>query len=191
MRARGRGERREALLWRLCVFGGSLLRALESMESQGSSQPREWCQGDPCAPKTSLPRRPFLRCPLAACFGVLKVKIPQPGLTLRPHGLYSPWNSPGQNTGVGSRSLLQGIFPTQESNPGLPRCRRATRRGPVVPSPRHTIWSGTHAVSGAYLRVNESVVFERKRTFSDPFICIGGLWSWFWGAEQSPCNTPR
>ena len=38
---------------------------------------------------------------------------------LQPHGLYSPWNSPGQNTGVGSLSLLQGIFPTQGSNPGL------------------------------------------------------------------------
>ena len=35
--------------------------------------------------------------------------------SLRPHGLYSPWNSPGQNTGVGSLSLLQGIFPTLES----------------------------------------------------------------------------
>ena len=33
---------------------------------------------------------------------------------VRPHGLYSPWNSPGQNTGVGSLSLLQGIFPTQD-----------------------------------------------------------------------------
>ena len=42
--------------------------------------------------------------------------------SLRPHGLYSPWNSPGQNTGVGSLSLLQGIFPTQGSNPGLPHC---------------------------------------------------------------------
>ena len=31
--------------------------------------------------------------------------------SLWPHGLYSPWNSPGQNTGVGSLSLLQGIFP--------------------------------------------------------------------------------
>ena len=38
--------------------------------------------------------------------------------------LYSPWNSLGQNTGVGSLSLLQGIFPTQGSNPGLPHCRR-------------------------------------------------------------------
>ena len=33
--------------------------------------------------------------------------------------LYSPWNSPGQNTGVGSCFLLQGIFPTQGLNPGL------------------------------------------------------------------------
>ena len=39
--------------------------------------------------------------------------------SLQPHGLYSPWNSPGQNTGVGSLSLLQGIFPTQGPNPGL------------------------------------------------------------------------
>ena len=35
------------------------------------------------------------------------------------HGLYSPWNSPGQNTGAGSCSLLEGIFPTQRANPGL------------------------------------------------------------------------
>ena len=44
--------------------------------------------------------------------------------SLRLHGLYRPWNSPGQNTGVGSLSILQGIFPTQESNPGLPHCRQ-------------------------------------------------------------------
>ena len=43
--------------------------------------------------------------------------------SLRPSGPYSPWNSPGQNTGVGSLSLLQGIFPTQGLNPGLPHCR--------------------------------------------------------------------
>ena len=43
--------------------------------------------------------------------------------SFRPHGLYSPWNSPGQNIGVGSLSLLQGIFPTQESNQGLLHCR--------------------------------------------------------------------
>ena len=44
--------------------------------------------------------------------------------TLWPYRLYSPWNSLGQNTGVGSRSLLQGIFPTQGLNPGLPHCRQ-------------------------------------------------------------------
>ena len=43
---------------------------------------------------------------------------------LWPHRLYSPWNSLGQNIGVGSLSLLQGNFPTQESNPGLPHCRQ-------------------------------------------------------------------
>ena len=44
--------------------------------------------------------------------------------SLQPHGLYSPWNSPGQNTGLGSLFLLQGIFPTQGLNSGLPHCRQ-------------------------------------------------------------------
>ena len=44
--------------------------------------------------------------------------------SLRSHGLYSPWNSPGQNTGVGSLSLLQGIFPTLGSNSGFLNCRQ-------------------------------------------------------------------
>ena len=43
--------------------------------------------------------------------------------SLWPHELYSPWNSPGQNTGVGSLSLLQGIFPNQGLNPDLLHCR--------------------------------------------------------------------
>ena len=42
--------------------------------------------------------------------------------SLWPHGQYSSWNSSGQNTGVGNRSFLQGIFPTQGSNPGLWHC---------------------------------------------------------------------
>ena len=44
--------------------------------------------------------------------------------SLWPCGPYSPWNSPGQNTGVGSLPLLQQIFPTQKSNQGLLHCRR-------------------------------------------------------------------
>ena len=42
---------------------------------------------------------------------------------MQPHGPYSPWNSPGQNIGVGSLSLLQGIFPNERLNPNLPHCR--------------------------------------------------------------------
>ena len=44
--------------------------------------------------------------------------------SLRPHGLYSLWNSLGQNTGVGSLSLFQGVFPNQGLNPGLSHCWR-------------------------------------------------------------------
>ena len=38
--------------------------------------------------------------------------------------LYSPWNSPSRKTRVGSLSLLQEMFPTQGSNPGIPYCRQ-------------------------------------------------------------------
>ena len=47
----------------------------------------------------------------------VKVKVTQS--TSQLHGLYSPWNSPGHNTGVGSLFHLQWIFPTQEPNQGL------------------------------------------------------------------------
>ena len=40
--------------------------------------------------------------------------------SLWPHGLYSPWNSPGQNTGVGNLSVLQGIFPAPGIEPRSP-----------------------------------------------------------------------
>ena len=57
--------------------------------------------------------------------------------SLRPHGLYSPWNSPGQNTGVGSLSLLQGIFPNQGLNPGLPHYRQTLYQLSHKGSPSH------------------------------------------------------
>ena len=54
----------------------------------------------------------------------VKVNVTQSYLTLwDPMDYKVLWNSPGQNTGVGSLSLLQGIFPTQGSNPGVPHCR--------------------------------------------------------------------
>ena len=56
------------------------------------------------------------------------------------HGLYSPWDSPGQNTGVGSSSLLRGIFSNQESNPGFPHCRWILYQLSYKGSPRILEW---------------------------------------------------
>ena len=53
-----------------------------------------------------------------------KMKVTQSCQTLWSRGQYSPWNSRGQNTGVCSLSLLQGVFPTQGLNPGLLHCRQ-------------------------------------------------------------------
>ena len=64
------------------------------------------------------------------------------------HGLYSPWNTPGQNTGVGSLSLLQWIFSTQRSNPGLQHCRQilyqlSTKRSPILEWVVYPLCSGS------------------------------------------------
>ena len=61
-----------------------------------------------------------LSIPLLVCWELSRSVMSN---SLCPHGLYSPWNSPGKNTGVGCHALLQGIFPTQGSNPSLPHCR--------------------------------------------------------------------
>ena len=60
----------------------------------------------------------------------LKVKVAQSCPTLC-DPMDCPWNSLGQNTGVGSLSLLQGIFLTQESNQGLLHCRRILYQYPT------------------------------------------------------------
>ena len=54
--------------------------------------------------------------------------------------MYSPWNTPGKNTGVGSHSLLQGIFPSQGSNPGLPHSRQILYQLSHQGSPRTLEW---------------------------------------------------
>ena len=55
--------------------------------------------------------------------------------------LLCPWNSPGKNTGVGSHSFLQSIFPTQGSNPGLPHCRWILYHLSHQQSPRRLEWT--------------------------------------------------
>ena len=69
--------------------------------------------------------------------------------SLQPHGLYSSQNSQGQNTGMGSLSLLQGIFPTQGSNPGLPHCRQILYQLCHKGSPRILGWVAYPFSSGS------------------------------------------
>ena len=60
--------------------------------------------------------------------------------SLQTHGLYSAWNSPGQDTRMGSGSFLQGIIPTQGSNPGLPHSRQILYQLSHQGSPRILEW---------------------------------------------------
>ena len=78
--------------------------------------------------------------------------------SFRPYGLYSPWNSPGQNTGVGSLSLLQGIFPTQGSNPGLSHCRQTLYQLSHKRSPRILEWVAYPFSSGSFQPRNQTRV---------------------------------
>ena len=69
--------------------------------------------------------------------------------SLRSHGLYSPQNSPGHNTGVGSLSLLQVIFPTQGLNPGLLNCQWILYQLSHKGSPRILEWVAYPFSSGS------------------------------------------
>ena len=70
---------------------------------------------------------------------------------------YSPWNSLGQNTGEGSISLLQEIFPNQGSNPGLLHCRQIFL--PAEPQEKPTLsripsfFSGTKVLEEIFYHV--------------------------------------
>ena len=81
----------------------------------------------------------------------MKVKVTQscPTLCHPVDWLCSPRNSPGRNTGVGSLSLLQGIFPTQGSNPGLLHCRQIIYQVSHQGSPRIMEWVACPFSSGS------------------------------------------
>ena len=69
--------------------------------------------------------------------------------SLQAYGLYSTWNSPGQNTGVDNLSLLQGIFPIQVLNPGLPHCRQILYELSYQGNPRILEWVAYPFYSGS------------------------------------------
>ena len=106
----------------------------------------------------------------------MKVKVVPSCLTLcHPHGLYTPWNSPGQNTGACSQSLLQGIFPTQGSNPGLPHCRMLLYHLSHQGSPRILEWVAYPFSSGIFWLRNQTGVS-----------CTAGWFFISWATREAP-----
>ena len=99
--------------------------------------------------------------------------------SLQPHVLYSPWNSPGQTTGVGSLSLLQGIFPNQGSNPGLPHCMRILYQLSHKGSPRILAW-----VACPFFR---GFSWPRNRTRVS---CTSGGFFTNWATREVPPTPP-
>ena len=95
-----------------------------------------------------------------------KVKVTQSQPTL---WTIPSWNSPGQNNGVGSCSLLQGIFPTQGWNTGLPHCRQILYQLSYLGSPRMLDWEAYPFSSG----------FSRPRNWTGVSFTAGGFFtSW-------------
>ena len=101
--------------------------------------------------------------------------------SLWPHGIYSPWNSLGQNTGVGNLCLLQGIFPTQGSNPGLPQCRQILYQLSHKGSPRILEWVA-YPFSRVYScpRNQTQVSYIASRFFTDWAIEILKMHVWWY-----------
>ena len=91
------GSNSDLLLFFFSKPRSSTLQAISSLSEPPGLSPKVYSESESCSVKSN---------------------------SLQHHGPHSPWNSPGQNTGVGNLSLLQGIFPTQGSNPGLPHCRQ-------------------------------------------------------------------
>ena len=87
--------------------------------SKRSSQPRNWTHIS-CIAGRFFNDKPYQESPFESLWCESHSVVSD---SLWPHGLNCPWNSPDQNTGLGSRSLLQGIFPTQGLNPGLTHFR--------------------------------------------------------------------
>ena len=78
--------------------------------------------------------------------------------SLWPHGPYSPWNSTGQNIGVGSLSLLQGIFPSQGLNPCLPHCRGILYQLSYLQQKVSSIWAEAVCFTGERTPVSSTAL---------------------------------
>ena len=99
--------------------------------------------------------------------------------SLWPQGLFSSWNSPGQKTGVGSLSLLQGIIPTQGSYPGLLHCRQILYQLSPQGSPRILEWVAYPFPSGSSPPRNRTGVS-----------CIASRFFTNWAIRKAKWKTP-
>ena len=99
--------------------------------------------------------------------------------SLQPHGLHTPWNFPGQNTGVGTRSLLQGILPIQWLNPGLPHCRQILYQLSYQGRPRTLEWVAYPFSGGSS--------WPRNRTRVS---CTAGGFSTSWATRKARLMLP-
>ena len=141
--------------------------------------------------------------------------------SLWPHELWLTrllclWNSPGKNTGVGSHTLLQGIFPTQGSNPGSPHCRQILYhlshqgipykqdgdeqdiilacqaekdlvRGILTRNPRFTVWRSQFCDRNTYRSsIRRKKTLGRREKLSQTFLCSSALLRLFWFWIISP-----
>ena len=75
-----------------------------------------------------------------------------------------PWNSPGQNTGVSSLSLLHGVFPTQGSNPSLPYWRQILYQLEPTGKPKNTGVDSLPLLQGIFLtqELNQGLLHCRQ-----------------------------
>ena len=102
--------------------------------------------------------------------------------SLWPHGPYSLWNSPGQNTGVGSLSFLQGIFPSQGSNQSLLHLRQIFYQLSSQGSPKQLY----HLANSVIVSLNGRTRCQNRSAWQSPIrsiplnllsICTCGLYT--------------
>ena len=180
----------------LWPFGLLPTRLLPSMEFSR----QEYWRGLPCPPPGVLPdpgfKPPSLMSPALAgrffptsatweapkcsmCCAVLSHSVVSDPLWpqgLKPTRLLCPWNSPGKNAGIGCHALLQGIFPTEGSNPGLQHCRQILYQLSHQGSPRILDWV-------AYPFSRRGIFPTQDQTRVS---CIAGRFFISWATRESP-----
>ena len=147
-----------------------------------------YCSGLPCPPRGDLPHPGIKPAPLASpalaggffttsttweALHAYVCESESPSVvsdSLRLCGLYIPWNSPGQNTRVGSLSLFQGIFPTQGLNPGLLHCRRILYHLSLKGSPH--MYTHTHTHTLTYIHIICVCTYTHTHIYNFPPIHI-------------------